>query len=88
MNIYAKRREKLYGWMARENISLAVFEDAEGRRDVSVRWLSGHPQDAMLFLSVDQKSLWRHGTSTLPRFTPMLTASVPPPNSAGVRLRR
>jgi Xaa-Pro dipeptidase len=57
MSVYAKRREKLYDWMARENISLAVFEDTEGRRDASVRWLSGHPQDALLFLSVDKKSL-------------------------------
>jgi Xaa-Pro dipeptidase len=57
VSVYAKRREKLYDWMARESIALVIFEDAEKRRDASVRWLSGHPHDAMLFLSVEQKSL-------------------------------
>jgi Xaa-Pro dipeptidase len=43
--------------MAREGIALAMFEDAEDRRDPSIRWLSGQPSDALLFLSVDKKSL-------------------------------
>jgi Xaa-Pro dipeptidase len=34
-----------------------MFEDAEGRRDPSVRWLTGHPGDALLFLSMDQRSV-------------------------------
>jgi Xaa-Pro dipeptidase len=43
--------------MAREGIALAVFEDTEGRRDPAVRWLSGHPGDALLFLTVDRKAI-------------------------------
>jgi Xaa-Pro dipeptidase len=43
--------------MAREGIVLVMFEDTEGRRDPSIRWLSGQPSDALLFLSVDQKCL-------------------------------
>jgi Xaa-Pro dipeptidase len=43
--------------MAREGIALAMFEDTEGRRDPSVRWMSGQPSDALLFLSVEQKCL-------------------------------
>jgi Xaa-Pro dipeptidase len=54
---YQSRREKVYDAMAREGIALLVIEDAEGRRDPALRWLSGHPQDALLFLSVDRKSL-------------------------------
>jgi Xaa-Pro dipeptidase len=54
---YQNRRQKIYDTMAREGISLLVIEDSEGRRDPSLRWLSGHPQDALLYLSVDRKSL-------------------------------
>jgi Xaa-Pro dipeptidase len=56
-NVYQARRQRVYDWMARENIALAMFEDAEGRRDANIRWLTGHPQDALLFLSVEKKAL-------------------------------
>jgi Xaa-Pro dipeptidase len=55
--IYSRRREQVYDWMARENIAMVMFEDAEGSRDSNIRWLSGMPQDALLFLSVEKKSL-------------------------------
>jgi Xaa-Pro dipeptidase len=54
---YRKRRGDIYDLMAREGIALAFFEDAEGRRDPTVRWLSGHPADALLFLTVDRKAV-------------------------------
>ena len=57
MNPYQARLEKMWDWMAQEGISLAMFEDAEGRRDANVRWLTGHPGDALLFLSLDRKSM-------------------------------
>ncbi|MDR2518100.1 MAG: M24 family metallopeptidase [Spirochaetaceae bacterium] len=57
MNTYEKRRAALYDWMSREHIDLIMFEDAEGRRDSTVRWLSGHPSDAALFLSAGRRSL-------------------------------
>ncbi|MDR2103627.1 MAG: Xaa-Pro peptidase family protein [Treponema sp.] len=57
MNIYETRREKIYDWMARENITLVMFEDTEARRDTSIRWMTGHPGDALLFLSVDKQAL-------------------------------
>jgi Xaa-Pro dipeptidase len=57
MNVYETRREKIYDWMARENIAFLLFEDTEGRRDTSIRWLTGQPGDALLFLSVDKQSL-------------------------------
>ena len=55
--IYGKRRERIYDWMAHEGISLLMIEDAEGRRDSNLRWLSGMPADALLFLSAEKKSL-------------------------------
>ena len=57
MQIFEKRREKIYDWMARENIALIMIEDCEGRRESGLRWLSGQPGDALLFLCVDRKSL-------------------------------
>jgi Xaa-Pro dipeptidase len=57
MSIYKKRREKIYDWMAREGVALIMIEDFEGRRDPAVRWLTGQPGDALVFLSIDKKSL-------------------------------
>jgi Xaa-Pro dipeptidase len=57
MSIYTERRSKLFEWMERENITVAIFEDTEGRRDPSIRWLSGHPGDALMVLTVDKHSM-------------------------------
>ena len=57
MSSYKNRREKIYDWMAREGIGLVMVEDFEGRRNPDLRWLSGQPGDALLFLSVDRRSL-------------------------------
>ncbi|QQO09435.1 M24 family metallopeptidase [Breznakiella homolactica] len=54
---YEARRERIYDWMAQEGIALVMFEDTEGRRDTSIRWMTGHPGDALLFLAVDKRSL-------------------------------
>ncbi|GMO27894.1 MAG: hypothetical protein Pg6A_15630 [Termitinemataceae bacterium] len=54
---YEARREKLYSWMNEEGISLVVFADNEASRNPSVRYLCGHPNDALLVLSIDKKSL-------------------------------
>lgn len=57
MNAYERRREKLYDWMAKEGVALLMLEDAEGKRDPGLRWLTGQPGDALLFLSVDKRSV-------------------------------
>jgi Xaa-Pro dipeptidase len=54
---FEKRQEQFYDWMAREGIWMAMFEDAEGRRDPAVRWFTGQPMDALLFLSAHRRSL-------------------------------
>ncbi|MDR2658363.1 MAG: Xaa-Pro peptidase family protein [Spirochaetaceae bacterium] len=54
---YIKRREKIYKWMETESLSLVMFQDNEERRDTAIRWLTGHPGDALLFLSSDKKAL-------------------------------
>jgi len=57
MSSYQKRREKIYDWMAQEGIALVMVEDFEERRNPALRWLSGQPGDALLFLSVDRRSI-------------------------------
>ena len=57
MSSYQKRREKIYDWMAQEGIALVMIEDFEERRNPALRWLSGQPGDALLFLSVDRRSI-------------------------------
>ncbi|MDR0597756.1 MAG: Xaa-Pro peptidase family protein [Treponema sp.] len=57
MSAYEERRKKIYEWMAPEGIAMIMFEDTEGRRDPAIRWMTGQPSDALLFLSAEGKSL-------------------------------
>lgn len=54
--IYAARREKLFAFMKENKITAAVFEDTEGRRDLSVRYFTGHPSDALWICSSNGKN--------------------------------
>ena len=57
LNIFQKRRETLYDWMAQEGLALVMLEDCEERRNPSIRWLTGQPDNALLFLSIERRSL-------------------------------
>jgi Xaa-Pro dipeptidase len=57
VSAFQKRRDKIYDWMAQEGIALIMAEDFERRRNPAIRWLSGQPGDALLFLSIDRRSL-------------------------------
>jgi len=57
MSNYQSRRGKIYDWMAKEGIALLMLDDSEKHRNPSIRWLSGQPGDALLFLSVTRQSL-------------------------------
>ena len=57
MSSTQKRREKIYDWMAHEGISLVMIDDFEERRNPAIRWLTGQPGDALLFLSADRRAL-------------------------------
>ena len=37
-------------WLTRNGVYVAVLEDFEHQRNSAVRWLSGHPMDALLFV--------------------------------------
>jgi Xaa-Pro dipeptidase len=57
MTIYEKRCGQIQEWMIRENIAMIMLEDFESRRNPAIRWLSGQPGDALLFLSPEKPSL-------------------------------
>lgn len=57
MNSYLERQKKVSSLLVREDIALLVLCDREGLRDSSVRYLTGHPSDSVLFLFADGRSL-------------------------------
>jgi len=57
MNHYKIRLEKIAEQMAQEGTAMVMFEDTEGRRDNTVRWLTGQPGDALLFVTPEKTLL-------------------------------
>jgi Xaa-Pro dipeptidase len=57
MSFFEERQKKLCLWMGQEGIALVMFEDIEGRRDPAIRWMTGQPSDALLFLTADGRTL-------------------------------
>ncbi len=55
--LYRARRERLCAYLRAHGITAAVFTDNEDQRDVSVRYLTGHPSDAVLVLVADGKAM-------------------------------
>lgn len=55
--MYKKRISQLTTWMNENEIKMAVFEDAEGRRDPAIRYFTGHPSDAVLLVKYDGKTM-------------------------------
>jgi Xaa-Pro dipeptidase len=48
---FAARRGRIAAWLKERGIAAAVFEDREGRRDPTVRYLSGQPGDSLLLVT-------------------------------------
>ena len=71
---YAARLNKVYDWMAQEGIALLMLEDTESRRDQNIRWLTGQPGDALLFLTAEPPPGAKRDTS--------LTHASPPARNA------
>jgi len=57
MDKYAERRAKVAAWLENKGIAAAMFEDTEGRRDPSIRYLSGQPGDSLLFVTAKGRSV-------------------------------
>ncbi len=57
MDSFATRRAKVAAWLKAKGVAAALVEDTEGRRDPSLRYLSGHPNDAILVVADDGRSI-------------------------------
>lgn len=57
MSVYQERVKKVAEELAKHQLAACMFEDTEGRRNPSIRYLSGHPSDALLFVSASGKSV-------------------------------
>lgn len=57
MTIHGERRERVYEFLDREDIDVFLVEDTGSRRSPSLRYLSGHPNDSLLFLCRTGKSV-------------------------------
>ncbi len=51
--IFRARREKMISYLKEHGLVAAVFEDSEDGRDLSVRYFTGHPGDALLLLTAE-----------------------------------
>jgi Xaa-Pro dipeptidase len=55
--MYKHRRNKVYDWLIENEISTAVFQDSEAKRDPAIRYLTGHPNDAVLVLAASGEAV-------------------------------
>ena len=54
---FRSRQARVAEWLTRNGVYAAVLEDFEHQRNSAVRWLSGHPMDALLFVFSSGKSV-------------------------------
>jgi len=54
---FRARQARVAEWMTRKGVYAAVLEDFEHQRNSAVRWLSGHPMDALLFVFSSGRSV-------------------------------
>lgn len=55
--MYKGRRKRISEYMRNNNIKACVFEDSEDRREPALRYLTGHPTDALLLITDDDSSV-------------------------------
>jgi Xaa-Pro dipeptidase len=55
--MYKYRRNKVYDWLIENEISTAIFQDSEAKRDPAIRYLTGHPNDALLVLTANGEAV-------------------------------
>ncbi len=54
---YRKRQEALRRYLRENDIHAALIEDTEGRRHSGLRYLTGHPSDAILLVFADSRTV-------------------------------
>ncbi len=54
---FTERRGRVAAWLKDRGIAAALFEDREGRRDPTVRYLSGQPGDSLLLVTAEGRGI-------------------------------
>ena len=54
---FLARQARVAEWLTRNGVYAAVLEDFEHQRNSAIRWLSGHPMDAILFVFSSGKTV-------------------------------
>jgi Xaa-Pro dipeptidase len=54
---FRRRQELFSSWLGESGIFACVLDDFEGLRSNQLRWLSGHPMDAILFVFADGRTI-------------------------------
>ncbi len=54
---YAARRSRVAAWLRDRGVAAALFEDREGARDPSVRYLTGQPGDSLLVVTAGGRGI-------------------------------
>jgi Xaa-Pro dipeptidase len=54
---FRKRQARLAAWLVQEGVFACVLEDFENARNLAIRWLSGHPTDAILVAFADGQTV-------------------------------
>ena len=55
--IFRKRREKVFDFMKANKIDAVLFEDSETKRDVAIRYFTGHSSDSLLIFTQSKSFL-------------------------------
>ena len=55
--VYRQRQARLTAWLAEAGIDACVVDDFENQRTSVLRWLCGHPMDAVLFVFATGKTV-------------------------------
>jgi len=56
MSVYKDRIRRVAEELKKRQLAVFMFEDTEGRRNPSIRYLTGHPSDALLFVAADGRN--------------------------------
>jgi len=54
---YRSRLERVASWLSAEGLAGALLVDEEERRNPAIRYLTGHPSDALLFVLPDARTI-------------------------------
>jgi Xaa-Pro dipeptidase len=55
--VFRQRQARLAAWLAQAGVDVCIVDDFENQRTSTLRWLCGHPTDAMLFVFAKGKTV-------------------------------